>query len=159
MEDYSEANDDDEPNDAAISDDDEDNVEEDDDENLDSKEATAVASTITESMNQSSNNSKQAILQFIEESGGSDTMFPPLDGTGFYMTTCKINHSCDPNVYVRFVHHQDLGLVLELVALKNIAEGEELIQSYIDQTLPKQNRQKALRDYGFQCQCQKCSSE
>lgn len=103
--------------------------------------------------------SKAELTKLIEESGGQDTLFPPLDGTGFYMTTCKINHSCDPNVFVRYVQNPELGLVLELVAIKNISEGEELVQSYIDQSQPVQKRQKALKDYGFQCTCQKCVDE
>lgn len=100
--------------------------------------------------------SKKALDQLIEDNGGADTMFPPLDGTGFFMTTCKINHSCDPNVFVQYNQDPYLGLVLELVALKDIEEGEELVQSYIDQHLPTEKRQKALRDYGFQCRCHKC---
>lgn len=100
--------------------------------------------------------SKKALDQLIEDNGGADTLFPPLDGTGFFMTTCKINHSCDPNVFVQYNQDPYLGLVLELVALKDIEEGEELVQSYIDQNLPTEKRQKALRDYGFQCRCHKC---
>eukprot|EP01033_Poteriospumella_lacustris_P000506 gene506-339_t len=89
--------------------------------------------------------SKKALDQLIEDNGGADTLFPPLDGTGFFMTTCKINHSCDPNVFVQYNQDPYLGLVLELVALKDIEEGEELVQSYIDQNLPTEKRQKALR--------------
>lgn len=101
-------------------------------------------------------NSKVELEKLMEKSGGTDTLFPPLDGTGFYMTTCKINHSCDPNVFVRYNQHPMMGLVLELVAIRDIQEGEELLQSYIDQAQSKVKRQKALRDYGFSCRCTKC---
>lgn len=118
-----------------------------------------AAAATEEETSESDKTSKASMMKLIDNSGGLDTLFPPLDGTGFFMTTCKINHSCDPNVFVRYAQHPQMGLVLELTALKNIAEGEELVQSYIDQSLPKDKRQKALRDYGFQCQCHKCASE
>ena len=33
---------------------------------------------------------------------GEDTLFPPLDGTAFFLLICRINHSCVPNVSVRY---------------------------------------------------------
>lgn len=33
---------------------------------------------------------------------GEDTLFPPLDGTAFYLLICRINHSCVPNVSIRY---------------------------------------------------------
>lgn len=96
--------------------------------------------------------------QLIEKCGGADALFPPLDGTAFYLTTCKINHSCDPNVFVRYTTTLEDGLVAELVTLRDIPEGEELVQSYIDQSLSTTERQRALADYGFRCQCHRCKA-
>jgi SET domain-containing protein len=62
-------------------------------------------------------------------------VFPPLDGTALYATHCKINHSCDPNVIVKYNSCEDRGLIAELHALKDILAGEELVQSYIDQSM------------------------
>lgn len=100
-----------------------------------------------------------AALKELLEFHGIDTLFPPLDGTAFYATICRINHSCDPNVRVTYVNSPDLGLQATLIALKPISPGEELVQSYIDQFQPLDVRQKALKDYGFQCACPKCLSE
>lgn len=75
------------------------------------------------------------------------------------MLTCKINHSCDPNVCVKYTTDPEQGLVAQLVAIRDIEIGEELVQSYIDQALPTKQRQDALRDYGFQCTCVRCTSE
>ncbi|KAI6104233.1 hypothetical protein F5141DRAFT_1128058 [Pisolithus sp. B1] len=59
-----------------------------------------------------------------------------------------INHSCAPNVVVPLV---------KVVALRNIAPGEEILMSYVDTTLPKSLRQNALTEtYNFQCCCKAC---
>jgi hypothetical protein len=63
---------------------------------------------------------------------GEDRIFPPLDGTGFYSTICHMNHSCDPNVVVKYHTIPDVGLVASVVALRDIDAGDELQQSYID---------------------------
>ena len=98
------------------------------------------------------------LQNFIKEEG-EETLFPPLDGTAFYILTCKVNHSCDPNVRIHYQINPDKGLELQMKAIKPIQPHEELLQSYIDQYLPKADRQKALRDYGFVCCCLKCSNE
>ncbi len=85
-----------------------------------------------------------------------DNVFPPLDGTAFYLTICRINHSCVPNVVVRYASNADKGLVAHLTALCHINPDEELVQSYIDQSLPFEDRQRALLDYGIVCTCLKC---
>jgi hypothetical protein len=47
-----------------------------------------------------------------------------------------------------------------LVALQDIAEGEELVQSYCtDANLPLDQRQQFLLSYGFHCACPKCEME
>lgn len=100
-----------------------------------------------------------AELQRIITEVGEDSLFPPLDGTAFFILTCKINHSCDPNVRVNYHIHPTNGLELKMLTIKDIGAGEELLQSYIDQFQDKKERQKALKDYGFTCQCSKCLSE
>ena len=67
----------------------------------------------------------------------TEVLFPPLDGTAFYKRICKINHSCIPNVRVQYRCSPELGLVADMVSLCDIKEGEELVQSYIDQNMGK----------------------
>ena len=43
-----------------------------------------------------------AELQELLDTYGEEVLFPPLDGTAFYSLVCRINHSCDPNVMVRY---------------------------------------------------------
>jgi hypothetical protein len=91
-----------------------------------------------------------------------DYMFPPLDGTAMYATICKMNHSCDPNaivLYKRRGYGAKQPLTAYCVALQDIAEGEELTISYIGKDEPREERQAALVNYGFQCNCLKCQNE
>jgi hypothetical protein len=69
----------------------------------------------------------------IAEEGG-DRIYAPLDGTAFYSIICHINHSCDPNVIVKYATSDQEGLVAQVFALREILPGEELLQSYIDKT-------------------------
>jgi Cupin-like domain/SET domain len=102
--------------------------------------------------------------QRVRDTTGDDLdyIFPPLDGTALYSTTCKMNHSCDPNVIVLF-KRRSFGrlhpLVAHCVALRDIAEGEELTISYIENDQPYDERQLALASYGFTCRCTKCEFE
>ena len=98
-------------------------------------------------------------LQEMIEMHGLNTLYPPLDGTAFYGTICRINHSCDPNVRVTYVNSESYGLQAHLLALRPINIGEELVQSYIDQFESFTERQKALKDYGFSCSCSKCLTD
>lgn len=85
----------------------------------------------------------------------SSRLFPSFHGSALYSTIAQANHSCAPNASVD--HGQDAeGL---LVALKSIAEGEQIMLSYIDESVPKAERHEQLRDYDFLCRCPKCISE
>jgi hypothetical protein len=75
------------------------------------------------------------------------------------MMTCKINHSCDPNVFVNYPSTPGQGIRAHICAIKNMNLQEELVQSYIDQSMSYKRRIKALKDYGFTCQCLKCTEE
>ncbi len=93
------------------------------------------------------------------ELGGFDALCPPLDGTAFYRTICKVNHSCEPNVRVEYTCLPDKGLVAQLVAVRPILPNEELVQSYINQHMSLSKRRVALAEYGFLCRCAKCKRE
>jgi hypothetical protein len=72
-------------------------------------------------------------LRALVRETGSDALFPPLDGTALYATLCKINHSCVPNVLVSYTCTREHGLVAMLHAVRPVAAGDELVQSYVDQ--------------------------
>ena len=90
-----------------------------------------------------------------------DRLFTPLDGTAIFSLACKMNHSCAPNVLVRYRcgWGEYQPLVLQCIALRDIDEGEELCISYIRSDGPLEARQDALQNYGFRCECSKCKED
>jgi hypothetical protein len=169
-----------------------DDVEEDDEEEEEEEEEEAgkmaVGAAEASQTQRAGEDSSVAALRELVEQHEINTLYPPLDGTAFYATICRINHSCDPNVRVTYINASPFAsgavavtaegssaaaaaaaavpaagtagcLLARLVALKPIAPGEELVQSYIDQFAPFATRQKALLDYGFVCRCTKCTAE
>ena len=85
---------------------------------------------------------------------------PALSGTALLSTICAANHSCRPNATVVWGAEEVGGaLVAKLLATRHIAAGEELTFSYIDTEAPLAARRRMLRDYGFECACEKCAEE
>ncbi|KAI0287197.1 SET domain-containing protein [Russula brevipes] len=73
-----------------------------------------------------------------------------------------VNHSCDPNAVAVFPRsskdHASQEPEVQVIAIRDISPGEEVFTSYIDTTLPRDQRQAALSaTYNFSCQCQLCS--
>merc|ERR1719350_1232591 len=77
-------------------------------------------------------------------------------GLGLISTVALTNHSCHPNVEVDYE-----GSCQAIVrAVRPIAEGDEVTQSYINEMEPLGTRQRALRDrYGFVCACLRCRAQ
>jgi hypothetical protein len=99
-----------------------------------------------------------------EEDGGQaaqqeriERIFVPFDGVGLYTVVCIANHSCDPNAMVCYA--MGGAVTAEMIALRDIPAGEEIVHSYIDKNLPRDMRQHSLRDYGFACLCDRCERE
>ncbi|KAK7690039.1 hypothetical protein QCA50_006684 [Cerrena zonata] len=73
------------------------------------------------------------------------------------MASRFFNHSCTPNCVAKYIIAPQQVVKMELVALHNIAAGDELTIPYLDPALPYETRQDALQsNYGFQCACQLC---
>ncbi|KAG6379628.1 hypothetical protein JVT61DRAFT_10144 [Boletus reticuloceps] len=70
------------------------------------------------------------------------------------------NHSCLPNAIVVFPRGGKTKMkesVMDVIALRDIAAGEEVLMTYVDTTLPKAQRQQVLTEtYNFTCQCPLC---
>ncbi|XP_012566679.1 histone-lysine N-methyltransferase SMYD3 isoform X1 [Hydra vulgaris] len=74
-------------------------------------------------------------------------------GTGIFSSASLFNHSCDPNCVATFN-----GRDISIRAIKPIAEGEELMLSYISILATSDVRQLELREsYMFTCKCTVCS--
>ena len=74
---------------------------------------------------------------------------------GVFEHYSRINHACNPNVHNSY--NLTLGK-LTVHAIQQINKGEELLTSYIDGTCKtRQQRQKILIDWGFECGCKTCT--
>ena len=78
------------------------------------------------------------------------------DGTALFAIICTMNHSCAPNVQVQYDRGDSAGT---LVALRDIADGDELFINYVDVENDVSIREQDLRHYGFACACEKCARE
>uniref|UniRef100_A0A6F9DTW6 [histone H3]-lysine(4) N-trimethyltransferase n=1 Tax=Phallusia mammillata TaxID=59560 RepID=A0A6F9DTW6_9ASCI len=75
-------------------------------------------------------------------------------GTGVYLSCSLLNHSCEPNCVAEFDQMR-----LNIRALRDIDQGEELLISYTDLFAPTCDRQEELMNvYRFQCKCVACTS-
>ncbi len=85
----------------------------------------------------------------------------PADGSalaaGLFATASAANHSCRPNAIVLF----DEAGGLSLLAVRPIAEGEEVLISYVDSSLPSALRRFELFDTWrvADCRCAQCTGE
>lgn len=78
----------------------------------------------------------------------------PTGGLALFLIGSMFNHSCSPNVHPSFGNSNTLKLFSDD---KTLESGTELTLSYIDTTLPFNERQRVLlENYGFQCSCQRC---
>lgn len=84
----------------------------------------------------------------------------PFDGTGLYPMQATLNHSCSPNVTLlkETVDEEADGRVVARTTA-DVAQGEELCNSYVDISLPLRRRRRELREYGFDCTCERCVRE
>ena len=81
---------------------------------------------------------------------------PNVVGTALCSTVACCNHSCEPNIEVRFEGCHEV----QLWTTRAVAVGEELHISYIEnECLSLAQRRRALREYGFVCACAKCKRE
>ncbi|KAJ1488935.1 hypothetical protein T484DRAFT_3567578 [Baffinella frigidus] len=74
----------------------------------------------------------------------------------------RINHSCQPNCVAPDWPAALPGrCAVDVVAVRRILPGDELVDSYVDVSQPKAARQKVLRDGAWgisECWCLACAS-
>ncbi|GAA5984734.1 hypothetical protein JCM10908_003478 [Rhodotorula pacifica] len=85
-------------------------------------------------------------------------------GVSISPLTALINHSCAPNAVVVFPSFpttpssSSSSKNMAVIALRDLEQGEEVLTSYVDLSLPRQERQKELEErYNFQCACEECT--
>ena len=80
-------------------------------------------------------------------------------GQALFPLLCLVNHSFEVgDDAVQLVEGRTM---VRVEALRDVAEGEELCVSYIDETEPTTSpeRAKALAAYGLVCACPRCVSQ
>jgi len=93
-------------------------------------------------------------------------------GSGFFALYSCLNHSCEPNATadklwgVPADQAWDQGSAgapgawrdgrAVVRALRDIAESQEVLVSYVDADEPPEDRARAFLDYGFECRCPRC---
>ncbi|EOD27982.1 hypothetical protein EMIHUDRAFT_235309 [Emiliania huxleyi CCMP1516] len=75
---------------------------------------------------------------------------------GLSWLVCMMNHSCAPNASVAFGGAPNAPATARIVALREVAAGEEIVHSYVDCRLSKRVRAEGLAIYGIRCQCARC---
>jgi hypothetical protein len=93
---------------------------------------------------------QQASLRF------STRLLSSYHGSALYPTIACANHSCVPNASVE---HEGPDAAATLLATRDIAEGEQIYISYINEDQSKAARREELRDHAFVCQCERCAQE
>ncbi|KAJ9608858.1 hypothetical protein H2200_006629 [Cladophialophora chaetospira] len=86
-------------------------------------------------------------------------------GMALHPKSALMNHSCDPNVYVRFDIPPTSNAKtlppygsISIHALRPISRGEEVTMSYVETEVPRDRRQRELKTrYFFDCTCKICA--
>ncbi|KAI5476674.1 hypothetical protein MNV49_007387 [Pseudohyphozyma bogoriensis] len=77
-----------------------------------------------------------------------------LEGSALAPLTSRLNHDCTPNAD----YHFSANMTMRLVAVRAIAKGDEITDSYVPITSPFATRQEELEElYNFTCRCKTCS--
>jgi hypothetical protein len=106
---------------------------------------------------ESNNNSNNEEVPHHNHGAGEDVCatFESFEGIGIFERVAVMNHSCDPNCVTQFCSDWNA----EVVALRDIAAGEEVAHSYIGVIRSFEERSQMLRLWGFKCVCRACRDE
>ncbi|GAA5913058.1 hypothetical protein JCM6882_005550 [Rhodosporidiobolus microsporus] len=80
-------------------------------------------------------------------------------GVSISPLTALFNHSCAPNAVVVFPSFPSPSQPrhMEVIALRDIKPGDEVLTSYVDLALPGGERRRELKErYHFDCDCEEC---
>ncbi|KAH9891581.1 SET domain-containing protein [Cubamyces lactineus] len=76
----------------------------------------------------------------------------------FPLASRLFNHCCVPNAACKYIIRPGKAVLMHVVALQDIREGDEITIPYLDPALPYQTRREALRvNYDFECRCRLCT--
>ncbi len=93
----------------------------------------------------------------LQELLQKENSWPAFHGSGFCPLVARCNHDCDPNIKI-YNEVNDNTMVARLLK-PQIAPGEQLTISYIDQKQGVEKRRAILKEYQFDCNCHTCVVE
>jgi len=94
---------------------------------------------------------ERAVALLLER---AEELFPPVVGVGLGALSAALRHSCLPNAVVELAG----GATLQCVALRAIANGEELLCAFVPPSLPRRERDAQLQARGRPpCACGRCA--
>jgi hypothetical protein len=79
--------------------------------------------------------------------------------SGVFDKISRINHSCVPNTFFCWNYTLGKSGMGTVYAIKEIAEGEELLTAYCEPFISSSERAKLLRPWGFNCTCPACEDK
>lgn len=82
--------------------------------------------------------------------------WPAMHGIALFGTVARLNHSCAPNVKLQFPGN---NARINAFAIKDIPQGQELTICYIKVDEAAVVRRRKLKEYGFDCVCERCVAE
>ncbi|KAJ7863102.1 hypothetical protein B0H14DRAFT_2441201 [Mycena olivaceomarginata] len=74
----------------------------------------------------------------------------------FPLASRLFNHSCLPNAAAKYILSASNVPRMDVVALRDIAQGEEICLPYLDPALLQSRQQIFQLTYGFECRCPSC---
>ncbi|KAJ7935654.1 hypothetical protein B0H13DRAFT_1949076 [Mycena leptocephala] len=78
-------------------------------------------------------------------------------GHGIFPLASRLfNHSCLPNAAAKYILSPSNPPKMEVIALRDIALGEEICLPYLDPALLQSRQQIFQLTYGFECRCLSC---
>ena len=115
-------------------------------------------------------------LIFIMKSNATELPTPIHGGIGVMLDplVAKFNHSCEPNITIHRpqqtminnwmnstqLSEEERTTFIQVVPLRDIQEGEELLNCYVAPTISVNVRKtKCREDYFFDCNCPQCLSD
>ncbi|KAK5941154.1 hypothetical protein PMZ80_006431 [Knufia obscura] len=115
-------------------------------------------------------------LIFIMRANACELPTPVYGGIGVMLDplVAKINHDCEPNLAIHRPQHtmttgwmeseqlseDERKTFVQLIPLRDIQAGEELLNCYVVPTVSvKARKAKLMEEYLFDCNCHKCQSD
>ncbi|KAK4250070.1 hypothetical protein C7999DRAFT_38993 [Corynascus novoguineensis] len=109
---------------------------------------------------------KRSVMSLARSTGG-EPILDAIRTNGFgieidgiqhlavFLDGSRVNHNCRPNSFWRYISS---SMAMEVVALRDIRPGEEIVHSYAPLGYTYEERKAVLQAWGFQCRCALCSA-